>query len=67
MMNKKQTIQYFLSNFPPFSDYWSMQLQWSVVVDNLIKDKEVNPNRAEKWGNPCTPETFKSFNKKFKG
>lgn len=19
------------------------------------------------WGNPCTPETFKRFNKKFKG
>lgn len=66
-MTKKETIQYFLDSFNPFSDYWSMQLQWSIVVDNLIKDKEVNPKRASNWGNPCTPETFKQFNRKFKG
>ena len=67
MMNKKQTIRYFLDNFPPFSDFWSMQFQWTVVVDDLIKDKEVNPNRAKNWGNPCIPETFKKFNQRFKG
>lgn len=67
MMNKKQTIQYFLDNFPPFSDFWSMQFQWTVVVDDLIKDKEVNPNRAKNWGNSCIPETFKKFNQRFKG
>ena len=66
-MTKKETINLFLNYNKSFSDYWSMQYAWTCFVDSLIKDKQINGKRAALWGNPCTPETFKAFNKKFKG
>lgn len=66
-MTKKEVIRDFLECNKPFSDYWAMQETWSCIVDCLKKDGEITEKQFNTWGNPCTPETFKTFNKKFKG
>lgn len=66
-MTKKQVINYFLNTHRPFNDYWEMQLTWEIVIDNLCKDKEITQKQRDNFGNPCSPDTFKNFNKKFKG
>lgn len=66
-MTKKQVIKYFLNTQSPFNDYWKMQQTWELVLDNLCKDKEITQKQRDNFGNPCTPDTFKNFNKKFKG
>lgn len=66
-MTKKQVINYFLNTQSPFNDYWEMQLTWMIVLDNLCKDKEITQKQRDNFENPCTPNTFKNFNKKFRG
>ena len=66
-MNKPQAIAYFCEVNKPFNDYWAMQLAWSCFVDGLERDGYISMKQQANWDNPCTPETFKRFNKKFKG
>jgi hypothetical protein len=41
-----------------------MQLDWEAFVDGLVSDGTVTDRQAGNWGNPCTPETFKSWQKR---
>lgn len=66
-MTKRNAIKDFLSLHFPFNDYWCMQYAWNCFIDGLCKDKVITQKQFQNWGNPCTPETFKKFNKKFKG
>jgi len=66
-MTKKQAVDYFLEVNRPFSDYWSMQLAWADFTDTLKTDDAITERQWQVWTNPCTPETFKTFNKRFKG
>lgn len=65
-MTKKQAIDSFLEN-KPFGDYWEMQLAWACYIDGLNRDGEITDRQRNTWDNPCTPKTFKRFNRKFKG
>ena len=62
-MTRKYAVKLFTQIYPPFNDYWEMQLQWTVFVDDL----EITDNQRSHWGNPCTVKGFKTFNKKFQG
>lgn len=66
-MTKPQAIAYFCEVNKPFNDYWAMQLAWTQFVDDLEMSDAISMKQQASWGNPCTPETFKRFNKKFKG
>jgi hypothetical protein len=66
-MTKPQAVKLFTDHNRPFNDYWSMQLAWSCFVDGLERDGEITMKQQATWLNPCTPDTFKRFNKKFKG
>lgn len=66
-MTFKNAVKLFVKENEPFSDYWAMQLQWSTWTDLLCKQGTITSRQFHIWGNPCTPETFKRFNKKFKG
>lgn len=66
-MTKAQAVNYFTEVNKPFSDYWSMQLAWTQHIDDLKMSDAITEKQRDNWGNPCTPETFKRFNKKFKG
>lgn len=66
-MTKKQALNLFTEIHKPFNDYWAMQLRWEGFTDFLCADGRVTEKQRSTWGNPCTPETFKNFNKKFKG
>lgn len=66
-MTYKKALAVFLCANRPFSDYWEMQLAWSCYVDGLHRDGMITDRQARTWDNPCTPETFKRFNKKFEG
>ena len=56
----------FLDIHESFNDYWEMQFAWIVFTDGLCKDKTITQRQFENWGNPCTLEGFKRFNKRFK-
>ncbi len=64
-MTKAEAVKYFLESNKPFHDYWSMQLAWSQFVDDLEMSDAISMKQQANWDNPCTPETFKRFNKKF--
>lgn len=66
-MTKPQAIAYFCEVNKPFIDYWAMQLAWSQFVDDLEMSDAISMKQQANWVNPCTPETFKRFNKKFRG
>lgn len=46
-----------------WDDYWAMQQDWEVYVDELARDGSISERQRDTWGNPCTPETFKRWNK----
>lgn len=62
-MTRKQAIDLFTQIYPPFNDYWEMQLAWTAFIDDL----EITETQRSHWGNPCTVKGFKAFNKKFQG
>lgn len=67
-MTKSQAIKEFTTFNKPFREYWEMQLAWTIFLDSLKADKRITQRQRDcVWGNPCTPETFKTFNRKFKG
>lgn len=66
-MTKQEVVKYFAETNKPFNDYWEMQLAWTQFIDNLKMSDAITEKQRNNWGNPCTPETFKNFNKKFKG
>lgn len=67
-MTFKQAVKHFVDYNEPFSDYWSMQQEWGFYVDTLCREGTITIKQSNKWTNPCTPETFKRFNKKlYKG
>lgn len=64
-MTFREAVKCFVNYNDPFSDYWSMQLKWEMYVDTLCRSGAITIKQSNKWGNPCTPETFKRFNNKF--
>jgi len=66
-MTRPQGIQQFLKNNRQFGDYWEMQLAWTLFMDCLYLQRVITQRQRDIWGNPCTPETFKKFNSKFRG
>lgn len=66
-MTKKEALRQFIEMNKPFNDYWEMQLAWTCYTDGLSKDRQISEKQRTTWDNPCTPETFKKFNKKFQG
>lgn len=62
----KQAVDTFLDYAPEggWSDYWSMQQDWASFTDGLVRDGTVTDRQTGNWGNPCTPETFKSWQKR---
>lgn len=63
-MTFKEAVKCFREYNDPFNDYCAMQLQWECYVDSLCRDGAITIKQSNKWGNPCTPETFKDFNQK---
>lgn len=66
-MTFKQAVNDFISCAPDggWSDYWSMQQDWSFYVDGLCRDGVITRRQAEDiWTNPCTPETFDRWQKR---
>lgn len=66
-MTKSQAVKMFTEIFEPFPEYWAMQMGWTSFIDVLCAVGSITEKQCSTWGNPCTPETFKNFNKKFKG
>jgi hypothetical protein len=62
-MTRKQAVDLFTQIYPPFNDYWELQLQWTVFLDEI----DITEKQRSFWINPCTPKTFKNFNRKFRG
>lgn len=62
----KQAVDTFLDYAPEggWNDYWAMQLDWEAFVDGLVSDGTVTDRQAGNWSNPCTPETFNSWQKR---
>ena len=59
-MTKQQAIKDFVSFALPngWGDYWAMQVDWSAFIDGLCKDGAITQRQFDRWGNPCTPESF---------
>lgn len=66
-MTFKQAVDDFARENKPFGDYWSMQLAWTSYVDYLNREGIIKDWQRQNWSNPCTPETFKKFNRKYYG
>lgn len=64
-MTFKEAVKGFIENNEPFNNYWALQLSWSAFTDSLARDNQITEKQRCNWGNPCTPENFKRFNKKF--
>lgn len=62
-MTQQDAKREFKNNYGTFNDYWEMQEAWTQYVDDLVADGVISETQANKWGNPCTPETFKRWNK----
>lgn len=62
----KQAVDTFLDCAPEggWNDYWAMQQDWAMFTDGLVRDGTVTDRQAGNWGNPCTPETFDSWQKR---
>ena len=46
-----------------WTDYYEMQQDWESYKDGLERDGMISEKTRSTWGNPCTPETFKRWNK----
>lgn len=46
-----------------WNDYYEMQQDWESYKDGLERDGLISEKTRSTWGNPCTPETFKRWNK----
>lgn len=66
-MTFRNAVKMFTEFNEPFNDYWAMQQQWAFWIDCLCRQGSITIKQSNNWGNPCTPETFKRFNKKFEG
>lgn len=66
-MNRNDAIQGFVFDNKPFTDYWSMQLAWTCHMDWLFSENMITERQRQNWGNPCTPETFERWCKKWYG
>ena len=62
----KQAVDTFLDYAPEggWNDYWEMQQDWAMFTDGLVRDGTVTDRQAGNWSNPCTPETFDSWQKR---
>lgn len=47
-----------------YNDYWEMQISWESYKDGLCRDGVITQTQFNNWGNPTTPEKFKSWKKK---
>ena len=66
-MTFKEAEKDFVENHFRFTDYWQMQLSWSIYTDYLAKNNRITERQRCNWDNPCTPQTFKSWSKKWYG
>lgn len=46
-----------------WNDYYEMQQDWEAYKDGLERDGIISEKTRSTWGNPCTPEGFKKWNK----
>jgi len=46
-----------------WNDYYEMQQDWESYKDGLERDGVISEKTRSTWGNPCTPEAFKRWNK----
>ena len=46
-----------------WNDYYEMQQDWEAYKDGLERDGVITEKSRSTWGNPCTPESFKRWNK----
>ena len=46
-----------------WNDYYEMQQDWEAYKDGLERDGVISEKTRSTWGNPCTPEGFKKWNK----
>lgn len=46
-----------------WNDYYEMQQDWESYKDGLERDGLISEKTRSTWGNPCTPETFKRWDK----
>ena len=60
-MTYQQALDGFTANGKPWGDYWEMQQDWTIYVDNLTRDGEVDYEEARWWDNPCTPKEFNEW------
>lgn len=65
-MTFKDAVKGFSEMNEPFDNYCEMQQQWAVWIDLLCKQGTITQRQFSTWSNPCTPKTFKRFNKKIK-
>ena len=66
-MTFKKAVEDFVNIHFRFTDYWQMQLSWSIYVDFLAKNNDITERQCQNWRNPCTPETFKRWCNKWYG
>ena len=66
-MTFQNAVKDFVENSFRFTDYWQMQLSWSIYVDDLSRKKQITERQRNNWGNPCTPDTFKKWSNKYYG
>lgn len=46
-----------------WNDYYEMQQDWESYKDGLERDGVISEKTRSTWGNPCTLESFKKWNK----
>lgn len=66
-MTFKEAVTDFVNIHNQFSDYWFMQECWECYKDSLARDNRITERQRCNWDNPCTPQTFKSWSKKWYG
>ena len=58
----RQAVQDF-KTAGQWNDYYEMQQDWEAYKDGLERDGMIREKTRSTWGNPCTPEGFKKWNK----
>ena len=66
-MTFKEAVTDFVNIHNQFSDYWFMQECWECYKYSLARDNRITEKQRCNWDNPCTPQTFKSWSKKWYG
>ena len=61
-MTFRQAVQDFKAA-GQWNDYYEMQQDWAAYTDGLERDGVIPEKTRSTWGNPCTPEGFKKWNK----